>query len=85
MGGGEDDAALVGEGADGGLDGVGVGGIEQGQRLVEQADDGVLNEQAGDQDQLLLAAGEAVEGAVGEVGDLQPGCLLYTSDAADEL
>jgi hypothetical protein len=45
-----------------------VGGIQQGQGFVQQAERRLLHEQAGDQDQLLLAAGQAVEGAVGQVG-----------------
>jgi hypothetical protein len=69
VGRGDDDPAFAHQGPDRGLDGRAVGGIQQGQGFVQQAQRRLLNEQAGDQDQLLLAAGQAVEGAVGKMAD----------------
>ena len=50
-----------------------VRGIERGGRLVEQQHLGVHHEHRRDGDALLLAAGQLVRGAVGQVRDLQQG------------
>ena len=55
-----------------------VGDVEERRRLVEQQDVGLLRERHRDPDALPLAAGELVDGAVGEVGD--PGRLERLRD-----
>ncbi len=46
-------------------------GVEIGQRLVQQDDGRVVDERAGERDALLLAAGELVRKALGEVPERQ--------------
>ena len=55
-------AALGGEVGDQRLEQLGAGAVEAGEGLVEEQDAGVLDEGAGDQRALALAAGELAEG-----------------------
>ncbi len=49
------------------------GPVEAGERLVHQQHAGVLDEGAGDQDALALAAGELAEGLLGQLLEADPG------------
>ena len=71
MGRGDDQPADPGQIVDGALHGRGMGRVEHGQRFVQQADGGLLHHQPGDQDQLLLAAGQVIERAISEGTDAQ--------------
>src|SRR5215211_2857917 len=53
---------LAGQLADQGFEALGAGPVEAGEGLVEEEDPGLLNEAAGDQDALALAARELAEG-----------------------
>jgi hypothetical protein len=56
VGGDDDGAALVGQRPDQRFQALGAGAVEAGEGLVEEQDLGVLDEAAGDQDALALAA-----------------------------
>lgn len=68
--GGDDDGCAAGGDIAEGVDEVVVGdGVKRGGGLVEQEEVGFAGEGAGDQDALLLPAGEFGDFAAGEVGD----------------
>ena len=67
---GDDDGCAAGRDIAERVDEVVVGdGVERGGRLVEQQEVGFAGEGAGDEDALLLSAGEFGDFATGEVGD----------------
>lgn len=72
--GGEDHAeALSGEAAHFAQDAALVAEVEAGGGFVEEDQGGFLGEGAGDQGELAFAAGDAVQGLVGEVRDAHAG------------
>ena len=72
MGGDDDRPPLPGERRDQRFEQLGAGAVEAGERLVEQQHPGVLDEGAGDQRALALAAGELAEGLPGERAEADP-------------
>lgn len=71
--GGEDGAALGVPGAEDVGEFFGGVEVEGGERLVEEEDIGPLGKGAGEEDALLLAAGEFADLAVGEGGEVEFG------------
>jgi len=69
VGGDEQDAALVAQLAEQRFDAGRAGGVDAAERLVEQHHRPVLQQRAGDQHALPLAAGEVAEAAAGAVGE----------------
>ena len=67
-------------------DGLLGGGVDGGEGFVHEVDFGILDEGAGEEDPLLLAAGELGDLAVGELADadlFEGGAGLFTLGFAD--
>ena len=72
----QQDPALRPQLTEHGLDPRGAGGVDARQRLVEQQHAGVLEQRAGDQDALALAAGQRAE---------PPACAVGEADAVERI